>query len=178
MRIFLFISLILCVGCSTSKRKLVIKNTSDDAIIRAIHDFVYTEKQAKKDSIFLISICDIDKSILKILISGDPNPYFVSTEDCKTYTYKGFPTRYYIHSNKLFYWNESDEYLNYDLIHILRKYGRIDTMVVNAYIPELCINDAQEGIVYLFCRNNLKTSKKIKVDAMGKKCKMPKLKCK
>ena len=44
MRIFLFISLILCVGCSTSKRKLVIKNTSDDAIIRAIHDFVYTEK--------------------------------------------------------------------------------------------------------------------------------------
>ena len=103
MRIFLFISLILCVGCSTSKRKLVIKGTSDDAIICAIHDFVYTEKQAQKDSIFLISICDMDESILKILISRDPNPYFVSTEDCKTYTYKGFPTQYYIHSNKLFY---------------------------------------------------------------------------
>lgn len=65
---------------------------------------LYIQKnRAKKDSIFLISICDMDESILKILISRDPNPYFVSTEDCKTYTYKGFPTQYYIHSNKLFY---------------------------------------------------------------------------
>lgn len=165
---YLIACLFLFSSCSTWKEVLVAEGNQNDAIQNAIYDFLHSGKLSKKDSVFSVYTTNINDEILGVSISGDINTLLVVTEDSVEYSYRGFPTKYFEQQGKLFYWDDSTINVTDDLVNALTRYNRVDTMIVNTYIPERIIDHSKEGMHYYFCKDNLLKYKKVKTNvAMG-----------
>jgi len=157
---------------------MVINGNENDAIRNAIFDFTHTEiKLLKDDKTFFIYAKNIDDKIV-VNIIGDPNPISFIIEEDGSYSYRAFPTMLVETNGKLFFWYDKTKNVTDTIINTLYKYNFVDTMIVNAYIPEHSINDAKKSVVYYFCKDDLRNYKKKKGDNIRRHYRTPKLKCK
>ncbi len=178
MNRYCLILLLLLCGCITPKKKnMVVNGNENDAICNAILDFTHTEKRLlKNDNTFAVSV-DTIKGNIVVTIIGDPNAILLITEEDGNYNYRAFPTMLVETSGKLFFWYDNKKNVTDTIINTLYKYNFVDTMIVNAYIPDRIINDAKQGVIYCFCKNDLSNYKKTSSNTLTKYYKLPKLKC-
>lgn len=179
--IFLSMCFFLLGSCAVNKwqNTLIQKGNMNDAVNNAITDFVHTSKWSKKDSIFTVTITDINEENVNVTIAiADDDVYPNSKNKVGTYDHT-FPTRYIVKNGKLFYWNDTTQFITQDIISILEKYNHIDYRW--SELPEIIggvHNDGAEGVVYYFCKNDLTNYKKSGVSNIRKHYKTPILKCK
>lgn len=175
-RYYLILVLLLC-GCTTLKESMAIEGTVNDAINNAIRDFVHTEnKLLKDDNMFLVSANTLKDNIV-VTIIGDANTVLLIMEEDSSYSYRAFPTMLVEIDGKLFFWYDETKNVTESIISTLYKYNFVDTMIVNAYIPDRIFDDSKKSIVYCFCRNNLSNYKKRKGNTLTKHYKQLKLEC-
>ncbi len=172
----LIILVILSSSCSSWKGILIAKGSQNAAIQNAIYDFLHSGK-ASKDTVYAVYVKNTSNHVLGVSISADPNTLLVITEDSIDYSYRGFPTRYLEHQGKLFYWDDSTSSVTNDLIATFTRYNRVDTMVMNAFIPERIIRHGKKGFDYYFCKDNLLKYKKVHTTTGLGRYVPPKLKC-
>lgn len=177
---FLSMCFFLLGSCAVNKwqNTLIQKGDMNDAINNAITDFVHTSKWSKKDSIFTVTITDINEENINITIAvADDDVYPNSKNKVGTYDHI-FPTRYTVKEGKLFYWNDATLFITQDIISILEKYNHIDCRW--SELPNIIggvHNDGVEGVIYYFCKNDLTNYKKSDVSNIRKHYKIPLLKC-
>lgn len=176
-RFYLIYILLLC-SCTTLKDNMIVNGNENDAILNAIFDFTHTENRLlKEDRTFLVSIDNVEDNIV-VGIIGDPNTILLITEENGSYSYRAFPTMLVETKGRLFFWYDKSKNVTDTIINTLYKHNFVDTMVVNAYIPDRIINDTKKGAVYYFCKNDLSNYKKTASSTLTKYYKPPKLKCK
>jgi hypothetical protein len=177
---FLSMCFFLLGSCAVNKwqNTLIQKGDMNDAINNAITDFVHTSKWSKKDSIFTVTITDINEENINITIAvADDDVYPNSKNKVGTYDHI-FPTRYTVKEGKLFYWNDATLFITQDIISILEKYNHIDCRWSElSDIIGGVHNDGVEGVIYYFCKNDLTNYKKSDVSNIRKHYKIPLLKC-
>ena len=179
--IFLFFIFLLLVSCSTSRwnESLVSTGNMDVVVENVIIDFIHTAKLAKNNSVFNVSLIDIDQDILMI---GITIPSDVIHPSCKNKvgTYDDvFPTQFIIKENKLFYWNDSTVAITQEIIDVLKRYNHIDFSWVDLPYEMIYVvhDDGIEGIVYFICKKNYNNYKKTGISNIAKQYINPKLKC-
>lgn len=160
---YLLLVLFICSlgSCSPWKKMQISNGNQNDAIKNAVIDFLYSPKFFKGDSVFIISIKNINEDILAVSIFGARNKIAVITENEIDYSYRGFPTKYFEQDGKLFYWQDSTEKVPIELIDKLSKMNRIDTSIIAKFIPLRTTDDSQKAVDYYFCKYNLKKYKRI-----------------
>ena len=178
LKCFITICISFVISCSPLTYAFAFDGDQNDAIKRAIHDFLKSRKLSEVDSIFSIYIENINEDILGISIGASDNSILVFTEDCIEYSYQGFPTMYYEENGKLFYWDDSTKYVSNEIINDLTRYNHIDTIIMNVYIPERLFNDAKKVADYYFCKNNFHKFKRVITTKAIGYYEPPKLKCK
>lgn len=171
---------IFMLSCATSKWKETLVSEGDINLVvnNIITDFTHTSSLFKKDSVFSIIITDTNDGKLVIGIGEAVN---------KIYPKAGFkigdyddiiPNQYVIKEGKLFYWNDSKNITNQEIIDILKKYDYIDFKWHEEYaLPPLIIDDGAEGVVYYVCKNNYKNYKKTGANNIKKHYSPPVLNC-
>lgn len=172
----LIILVILSSSCSSWRGILIAEGDQNAAIQNAIYDFLHSGK-ASNDTVYAVYVKNISNHVLGVSISADPNTLLVITEDSIDYSYRGFPTRYLEHQGKLFYWDDSTSSVTNDLIATFTRYNRVDTMVMNVFIPERIISHGKKGFDYYFCKDNLLKYKKVHTTIALGRYDPPKLKC-
>jgi hypothetical protein len=175
--LFLLLFFLLFASCTTWRGALVSNGNLDDAINNTIADFLHTTKQKKTDTVFEITIKSIDEKI-EMIIGRAENKIYPRKEN-KVGTYdKIFPTRYTIKNGLLFYWRDTTQVITQDIISVFEEYNHIVFNWQDEYdLPPWVINDGYEGFVYYLCKNNLKNYKKKKTDVLGRRYRVPKLRC-
>jgi len=151
------------------------------AIIRmAINDFAKLDKLSSEDSVFSVDIFSINDDIIGVSIIGAINKLVPTPENGLGSSQPNFPTQFCVVNSKLFYWYDSTEKVNLDLIKVLSAFHQIDSVNVNGIesIPEVLIDDSKEGVDYFFCRKNIAKYKKIVTNRGKGYYKPPKIKCK
>lgn len=178
-RYFYLIFLLSLSACGTSqKENMVTIGGVDDAINNAIIDFTHTEKRLLKgDDSFLVSAETLEE-IIVVTIIGDPNTVLLIGEEDGTYDYRAFPTMLVEIDGKMFFWYDEGKSTTDTIINTLYRHNFVDTMIVNAYIPDRIIDDAKRGVVYYFCKNDLINYKKTGTNTLTKSYKPPRLRCK
>lgn len=166
----------LLESCSPWKHAMVATGNQNDAVRNAIIDFLHTDL-AKRDSVFSITIKNINEDILGVSILGERNKISVVTKNEIDYNYRAFPTKYFEKDGKLFYWVDSTERVPSELINKLSKMNRIDTAIVGKYFPQRIRDDSQKGMDYYFCKHNLLNFKKVRTSTAIGWYESPKLKC-
>ena len=157
---------------------MVINGNENNAIMNAIFDFIHTEnKLLQDDKTFFIYTKNVEDKI-GVSIMGDPNTILLIIEEDGSYSYRAFPTMLYETNGKLFFWYDDTKSVTDTIINTLYQYNFVDTMIVNAYIPESTINEVKKGANYYFCKNDLSNYKKIITNKSIEYYKPPKLKCK
>jgi hypothetical protein len=174
--ITLFLSLFLS-SCSSWKKIMVTKGNQNDAVQNAIYDFLHFGKLTKKDSVFSIIIKNVNEDILGVSILREGNKISVITENEIEYNYRAFPTRYFEQNGKLFYWVDSTEKVSIELVDILSKMNRIDTVVTNKFFPIRSTDDSQKATDYYFCKANLLKYKKVITNIAMGWYNLPKINC-
>ena len=165
--------------CATWRETLALKGNINDAINNSIVDFTHTSNLSKTDSVFTISVIDINEETIIIGISV-PSEVVYPTNKNKVGTFDNkFPTKYIINNSKLFFWNDSTQIITQEIFDILKQYNYIDfSRSELSYILVGGVhNDGVKGVVYYICKNNLKNYKKIGSNALRKHYKPPKLQC-
>lgn len=155
------------------------KDTFEQAILIAIHDFLKSSSLRKKDDVFSVRTNNLWEDIIGVSVFGRENKLFPAPINKIGSSSSNFPTRYIEEKNKLFYWYDSTYTVTLDLISILAKYDHIDSMNVNEMVatPEIRIDDAKKGMDYYFCKNNLTKYKKVKTSVAMGWYEPPTLKC-
>lgn len=155
--------LIFFGSCSSWKNALVTEGKTDDAVKNAVIDFLNSDRLSKKDTVFSIEVKEIDKNVLGISILGYPDRLLPSSRNRIGTNFPNFPTRYIEKNGKLFYWYDSQKTIDVDLISVLNKYHRIDSLNVNGLvgIPARLTGDSKKAAHYYFCISNLRNYKKI-----------------
>ncbi len=171
---------------SFSKSELVQNGEGKDAIKNAILDFSNTSKLYKKDSVFSVwvhePLCrmileEADngdsrwvegkpyQGILAVSVGANYNKLFLT--DSVKVGKKGvkIPTRYIERDGKLFYWWDDDYPLTQEALDTFERYGVLqDDEDGTILFPDFAVNDAQKGMHYYFCKNNLRNYKKVKTN--------------
>jgi hypothetical protein len=181
LNLILIFFVFLTGSCTSWKRIMVAQGNQNDAVQNAIKDFLHTDKYSKKDTVFSIRIADLNGEVLGVSIGRNDNRLLPGPDDKIGTNQRGFPTRYFEQEGKLFYWYDSTYSITRDLIHMLSKYHRIDSLNVNGFIgipgTSAHIDDSNKGTDYYFCKRNLLQYKKIhNKTAMGW-YEPPELKC-
>lgn len=172
---------LLLGGCSITKWQdsLIKKGNVNDAVNNAITDFIQSSKLIKNDSVFSVSIVDENDERIHIVIGvADIDIYPTSKNKVGTYDHF-FPTRYVEKKGKLFYWNDTTQFITQEIISVLEKYNHIDYYF--SEYPEILVsahNDGFKGVNYYFCKTDLINYKKSGVSNLSKQYKTPILKCK
>lgn len=173
---------LLLGGCTSWKDVMIAKGDHTDAVKNSIYDFLHSGDFSKHDSVFSIRIINVCNNILGISIGANDNKLLPGPDDKIGSNNRGFPTKYFEHDGKLFYWHDSTSFITKDLINILSKYHRIDSLNVNGFIgiPETSahIDHSKKGAHYYFCRDNLIQYKKVYSKAAMGYYEPPKFKCK
>ena len=126
----------------------------------------------------LIAVSYTHLDVYKRQIIGDPNTVLLIGEEDGTYDYRAFPTMLVEIDGKMFFWYDEEKSTTDTIINTLYRHNFVDTMIVNAYIPDRIINDAKRGVVYYFCKNDLINYKKTGSNTLTKSYKPPRLRCK
>lgn len=183
----LLLSLLLLLGsCGAFKKELIQSGGQKEAMQNAILDFSNTSSLYKKDTAFSVWVHNpLYKMILEetkdgngrwvegkpyenviaVSISADYNKMLLT--DSTVVGKKGvkMPTRFIEKNGKLFYWWDKDYPLTQEALDVFGKYNLLqDDEDGTILFPDFTINDAQKGIDYYFCKNNLTSYKKVKTN--------------
>ncbi len=198
--LFLSIFLFLIGSCSTFKKDLIQRGDQQEAIKNAILDFSNTSGLYKKDSVFSVSYHDplykmalektdngnerwiedkLYKGIVAVSISADYNKMLLT--DSTKVGNKGakLPTRYIERDGKLFYWRDDDHPLTQEALNVFKRYNLLleDDLDGVMEFYDFTTDDAQKGVDYFFCKNNLVEYKKITTNKGIGYYGAPELKC-
>jgi hypothetical protein len=169
-------------SCISWKKMIVAKGNQNDAVKNAIYDFLHSGNFSKKDSVFSIRLINLNDDALGVSIGANDNKLLPGPDDKINTSHRGFPTKYFEQEDKLFYWYDSTSFITQDLIYILSKYHRIDSLNVNGFIgipiTSGHIDDSKKGTDYYFCKNNLQRYKKVRTRTAMGYYDPPKLNCK
>ena len=170
-------------SCGAFKKDLAKTGGQKEAIRNAILDFSNTSGLYKKDTVFSVSflgplyrmvleetndgngkwvVGEPYRGIVAVSIGADYSKMLLT--DSTKVGNKGvkIPTRYIEKDGKLFYWWDDDYALTQETLDVLDKYDLLlkDDMdgVVEFY--DFATDDAQKGVHYYFCENNLTKYKK------------------
>jgi len=179
------LSLILLLGsCGTFKKELAQKGGQKEVAQNAILDFSNTSGLYKKDSVFSVWVHEpLYKMLLEetndgngrwiegkpyqgmIAVSVGANYNKILLTDSTKVGYKGvkIPTRYVEKDNKLFYWWDEDYPLTQETLTVFKKYNLLVENDLDGVIEyyDFKIDDAQKGVHYYFCKNDLTNYKKV-----------------
>jgi len=177
--ILLLTTFFLMESCGSFKKELFQTGGKEEAIKNAILDFSNTSSLYKKDTVFSVSFQDplyrmvlerIDdgnsewvegkpyKGVIGISISADENKIFLP-KDAKVGSKGKLPSRYVEKEGKLFYWWDDNYPLKEEALAIFHKYNILQPDKISAL--DFSINDAQKGLHYFFCKNDLSAYKKV-----------------
>ncbi|MBA3985242.1 MAG: hypothetical protein H0X63_01370 [Flavobacteriales bacterium] len=182
---------------------MIQRGDQQEAIQNAILDFSNTSGLYKKDSVFSVSYHDpfykmtlekndngderwieseLYEGIVAVSISADYNK-MLQTDNIKVNNINAkFPTRYIERDGKLFYWRDGDYPLTQEVLNVFKRYNLLleDDLDGVMEFYDFTTNDAQKGIDYFFCKNNLVKYKKTTTnkgigyyDAPALKCSTP-----
>lgn len=174
----------LVCACGTFKKELRQTGGQQAAAQNAIHDFSRTTRIYKEDSVFSVKIHDplyrmflgktdegnskwVEgepyKGVIAVSISADYNKILL-TDNMKVGK-KGveIPTRYIEKDGKLFYWQDDDYPLTQEALTVFERYNLLAENNLDGIIEfyNFKINDAQKGVDYYFCTNDLTKYKKV-----------------
>ncbi|WP_340067363.1 hypothetical protein [Ascidiimonas aurantiaca] len=181
------LSLFLLLGsCGTFKKNLTQKGGNKEAVQNAILDFSNTSRLYNNDSVFSVWVYDkLHKMVLKetddrnsewvedklyegivaVSISASHNK-ILYTDGAKI-GQKGvkMPTRFIEKDGKLFYWRDDDYPLTQETLTVFKKYNLLVNNDLDGVVEfyDFTVNDAQKGVHYYFCKNNLLKYKKITI---------------
>lgn len=164
---FLFL-IIFSFSCSSKfnhKNDFYEKGGVNEARMNSINDFAENSPLFKKDLVFSISESKLDSSLIVISILGDENKLYPTIRNKIGSNSEEFPTRYIERKKKLFYWYDSNYKITNELIAKLSEYKQIDSSLVNqdnTLLGHYIVDDSKKGEDYYFCKNNLKTFKKVR----------------
>jgi hypothetical protein len=176
IKISILFIVVFLLGCTSWKSSLNRNGDFNVAIKNAVIDMIHTnERFIQNDSVFSVNTLNLNGNLIGVSFFGTVNKFIIINN--KKTDSSMFPTRYYEHSNKLFYWKDSNVELNNEIIEKLHQYNMIDTLESIAF-AELNIDDSKKGIHYYFCKNNLSKYKKVKTNRILGSYEMPKLNCK
>lgn len=178
MRLFcFFLTCIIAVGCTSFKSNFIKDGGHNEAIKNAIIDFSHTCKLHKEDSIFLVSVHEIDIDLLAIRI-GKNNIKLLLTADAEPGNITNLPSRYVINNGKFFFWEDNDYPLTENILALYRKYNLLQNDEGGAIIfPDFLTDDTQKAAHYYFCKNDLTKYKKIITSKGIGFYSIPKVKC-
>jgi hypothetical protein len=152
------------VSADNLEGNIVVTIIGDPNKISLIANFTDSIKQnmvARLDEYKNVSFLDTISNDTIFRITGDSdNPLLWINKEKVSYSYRAFPTMLVETDGKLFFWYDKTKNVTDTIINTLYRYNFVDTMIVNAYIPDKIINDAKKGIVYYFCGNDLRNYKK------------------
>ena len=180
--ILLFLITFTMISCSSWKSNLVSKGNQNDAIQNAIIDFINTSSIYKNDSIFMVNKYLDNNNVLGLsIIENRGHKVYIYMEDTIGKYSKGLPTRYMMNNGKLFYWHDPEVKLSREIVDVLLKYNRIDSLMIDSadfyLMPPYDIDESVKATDYYFCKDNLRNYKKVVTGhAMGWYV-PPKLKC-
>lgn len=186
MRIsFLWLSsLFLICACGGFKKGLVQIGGQEQAARNAILDFSSTSGFYKTDSVFSVKIHEpLYRMVLEDTndgngkwVEGDPYIGVIAVSISVDYDKmlltdsvevgkKGvtMPTRYLEKDGKLFYWWDDSYPLTQETLTVFEKYNLVAENNLDGVIEfyDYTIDDAQKGIDYYFCGNDLTKYKKV-----------------
>jgi hypothetical protein len=178
---FLSAIFLLLHSCAVSKWEgtLASQGTINNAIDNVVTDFLHTSKFVKKDSVFNISVTDLNNNVLIIGIAI-PSDIVRPSYKNKVGTYDNiFPTQYIIKNGYLFYWNDSTQVITQELFDVLKQYEHIDfSWTELSYEMIYAVHDdGVEGTLYYICKDNYKNYKKTGISNINKRYRIPVLKC-
>ncbi len=175
--------IVICYGCVSFKEQLKQTGGKNEAIQNAIIDFVNTSKLKRKDSVFSVAVYDTvysmvakriddrnfqwvgDKPFEKIIavnILGAGDYQFLLTKEVKVGVKGKLPSRVLKMHGKIFYWWDDTYPLTQEAFDIFKRYHLLqDDQNGVLTIPSNPIDDSRKGVDYYFCRNNLKSYKKV-----------------
>jgi len=176
--------LVLVAACGSFKDELSQVGGSQSIAHNAILDFSNTSKLYKKDSVFSVRIYNpLYASVLEETVdgnyqwvNGEPYTGLIAVSIVATYhkmllpdstnidEKKGtVPTRYFEKDGKLFYWQDDDFELTQKALTIFKKYNLLVENNLAGIIEfyDYGTNDAQKGVNYYFCTNDLTNYKKV-----------------
>jgi hypothetical protein len=172
--------LIIMVGsCTTYRSSLVVKGRRNEAIQNAIIIFLHSGgKLMKKDTVFSIHTKGFGDTLIGVDIFGQNNKLLPGPQTKIGTNQPGFPTNYIEKNGKLFYWYDEQGVITPDLVAMLSKYKRIDSLNVNGFvgIPKHSIDESKKGTNYFFCTCDLRKYKRDR-SSIGLSAPLPNLKC-
>jgi hypothetical protein len=193
--ILMLTSFLLLASCGSFKKELFQTGGKEEAVKNAILDFSNTSSLYKKDTVFSVSFQDplyrmvlekVDdgnskwiedkayEGIIGVNVSADNNKIFFP-EDAKIGSKGKLPSRYIEKDGKLFYWWDDNYPLKKETLTILNKYNILEPDKISAL--DFSINDAQKGVHYFFCKDELSVYKKITTNKAIGYYDIPNIKC-
>lgn len=150
-------------ACASYKESLVKVGDHSDAINNAIIDFSNTTKLYSKNRIFNASLYESQDEDLLIVRIGINNMKLLLTDKVEVGKIGGkIPTMFIEQEMKLFFWYDDNYPLTKEALEIYAKYDLLqddENGVIK--IPAMVINDSQKAAHYYFCKENLRSYKKV-----------------
>lgn len=144
-----------CLGLKTS---LTSKGEINVAIESALTDFLRNEKKGRTAyKVFTVKAVELNNDIIGISIRPALNKFYI-VDNKPIYDTLLFPTKFYEHENKLFYWKDNDNGQDDNLLLKLRDYNHLDTVNIGEVIG--VIDHTLKSTHYYFCKNDLRKFKK------------------
>jgi hypothetical protein len=155
---------IITSSCNSAKKTFVTSgNSQDDAIRTAILDFATIRKLYKEDSVFSVGVNELvnNKDFIVIGVRKN-NRKLLLTKDTKVGSTGKLPSRYFEKDGKLFFWWDDSYSLTEDALAVFNKYNLLQDDKNGAIkIPDFIIDDAQKAAHYYFCKNNMRSYKRM-----------------
>lgn len=151
-------------GCTSVKNTFAKSgNYQDDAIQIAILDFSKTRKLFKKDAVFSVELVGLSKNDNVMIVRiGKNNRKLLLTKDTKIGSTGKLPARYFEKEGKLFFWWDDSYPLTKEAFAIYKKYNLLqDDENGRIAIADFIIDDAQKGVHYYFCKNDVSFYKRV-----------------
>lgn len=185
--LLLIIITLLSEGCNcfkgaTVKVDFIKSGGRNEAIQNAILDFSITSKIYNKNSIFYVSFLDtVHRMILTKISNGQykwikgkaydgifgisicpREDQFLVNDSIKAGARGKLPSRIIEKNNKLFYWWDNEYPLTDSALKVFAKYNLLqDDKGGKIKFLDFKTDDAQKGVHYYFCKNDLTKYKKV-----------------
>lgn len=155
----------LYASCGTFKKDLIQTGNQIDAIIHnSILDFSNTNKIYKRDTVFSVSILELNKNkgLLVVRISKN-NMKMLLTDSTKVGSKGKLASRYLEKEGKLFFWWDDNYQLTQETLVMFNRYNLLLDNNIDGVTEfyNFGVNEAQKATHYYFCKNNLTKYKKV-----------------
>ncbi len=174
---FMLILFLIFQSCKFHQ-PIISKNIDQNSFIEyAITDFVKTDTLFCNDSVFSVSLDNVNNKLLVVSILVRRHKFYPGPYNKIGTSYGNLPTDYLVKEDKLFHWYDSTKCLTKDLVKVLNKYNRIDSLNVNSLVSLIMVTGGEKSTDYYFCKcNKYKFKKNISSVAVGW-YKPPRLRC-